>query len=148
MSRLSIGTAGMGKTALLYGLALAAGALGLQWVEYRIWARSHALELYVGLLAAAFLALGVWVGAKLFVRPKPAAGFLPNARARESLGITEREFDVLRLMAAGRSNKEIARELEVSPNTVKTHVARLFGKLGSGRRTAAVRSARELGLIP
>jgi len=55
---------------------------------------------------------------------------------------------VLRLLAAGRSNKEIAKELDVSPNTVKSHVARLYEKLGAGRRTAAVRSARELGLVP
>lgn len=137
------------KTVAIYGLALAAGSLALQWLEYRLWARSHAIEIYVGLLAAAFLALGVWVGAKVFARPRPATtGFEPNDRARESLGITEREFAVLRLLAEGSSNKEIARRLEVSPNTVKTHVTRLFGKLGTGRRTAAVRSARELGLIP
>lgn len=138
----------MWKTILPYGLALAAGALALQWLEYRLWARTHALEIYLALLAAAFLVLGVWVGAKLFARPAAPADFEPNDRARASLGITDREFDVLRLLAAGRSNKEIARQPEVSPNTVKTHVARLFGKLGTGRRTAAVRSARELGLIP
>jgi len=138
----------MWKTVLSYGLALAAGSLALQWLEYRLWARTHALEIYLALLAAAFLGLGVWVGAKLFTRSGAAAGFEPNDRARASLGITDREFDVLRLLAAGRSNKEIARQLEVSPNTVKTHVARLFEKLGTGRRTAAVRFARELGLIP
>jgi DNA-binding CsgD family transcriptional regulator len=137
------------KTILLYGLALAAGTLALQWLEYRVWARAHASELYFGLVGAAFLALGVWVGAKLFRSPSRSAGrFEPNVRARESLGITEREADVLQLLAAGRSNKEIAIQLEVSPNTVKTHVARLYEKLGAGRRTAAVRSARELGLIP
>lgn len=54
----------------------------------------------------------------------------------------------LALMAAGRSNKEIARQLDLSPNTVKTHAARLFEKLGAGRRTAAVRATRDLGLIP
>ena len=137
------------KTATTYGAALAAGALALQWIEYRLWARSHAAGIYVALLAAGFLALGVWVGAKLFRSPpRPAGPFEPNVRARESLGITEREADVLQLLAAGRSNKEIAIQLEVSPNTVKTHVARLYEKLGAGRRTAAVRSARELGLIP
>lgn len=138
----------MWKTVLSYGLALAAGTLALQWLEYRLWARTHSVEIYVGLLAAVFLGLGVWAGARLFARRAPAAEFEPNDRARESLGITDRELEVLRLLAAGRSNKEIARQLEVSPNTVKTHVGRLFAKLGAGRRTAAVRSARELGLIP
>lgn len=137
------------KTVAIYGLALAAGTLALQWLEYRIWARTHAFALYVVMVGAAFLALGVWVGAKLFRSPpRPAGPFEPNVRARESLGITEREAEVLRLLASGRSNKEIAIQLGVSPNTVKTHAARLYEKLGAGRRTAAVRSARELGLIP
>lgn len=138
----------MWRTILAYGLALAAGALALQWFEYQIWARVHAPEVYLTLLAAAFLALGVWVGAKLFRRTATTGPFEPNERVRASLGITDREYDVLRQLAAGRSNKEIARQLEVSPNTVKTHVARLLEKLDAGRRTAAVRSARELGLIP
>lgn len=138
----------MWRTVLVYGLALAAGTLALQWLEYQVWARAHALEAYLALVAAAFLALGVWAGAKLASPPRAEGPFEPNERARESLGITEREYDVLRHLAEGRSNKEIATRMDVSPNTVKTHVARLFGKLGAGRRTAAVRAARELGLIP
>jgi ATP/maltotriose-dependent transcriptional regulator MalT len=63
------------------------------------------------------------------------------------LGISDRELEVLTLLAAGRSNKEIARHLEVSPNTIKTHVARLFEKLGARRRTEAILRARELGVI-
>ena len=55
---------------------------------------------------------------------------------------------VLAELAAGHSNKEIAARLHVSPNTVKTHVGRLFGKLGARRRTDALRRARELGLVP
>jgi DNA-binding CsgD family transcriptional regulator len=139
---------GMWRTVLAYGFALAAGTLALQWLEYRVWARSHALEAYLGLVGAAFLALGVWVGTKLARGPRAEDPFEPNARARDALGITDRELDVLGLMAAGRSNKEIARQLDLSPNTVKTHATRLFGKLGAGRRTAAVRAARDLGLIP
>jgi ATP/maltotriose-dependent transcriptional regulator MalT len=54
---------------------------------------------------------------------------------------------VLKELAAGRSNKEIARRLEVSPSTVKTHLARLYEKLGAERRTDAIRRARELGII-
>jgi regulatory LuxR family protein len=105
----------MWKTLLAYGLALAAGSLALQWLEYGIWARFHPLEVYLTLLALAFLALGVWVGAKLFRGPAANGSFEPNKRARASLGITDREYDVLRQLAAGRSNKEIARQLEVSP---------------------------------
>ena len=54
---------------------------------------------------------------------------------------------MLGLIAAGSSNKQIARQLEISPNTVKTHITRLFEKLEVQRRTEAIGRARELGLI-
>jgi DNA-binding CsgD family transcriptional regulator len=136
------------KTVLVYGLALAAGAVALQWLEYQIWARAHAGTIYVALIAAAFMGLGVWVGARIF-RTEPRSGpFTPNERAQSSLGITDREREVLQLLADGRSNKEIAARLGLSPNTVKTHVARLFEKLQVARRTEAIGLARELGLVP
>jgi DNA-binding CsgD family transcriptional regulator len=136
------------KTVLIYGFALAAGAVALQWLEYRIWARTHAGTLYVALIAVAFLGLGIWVGRRLFYREPRASEFTPNERAQSSLGITEREQQVLQLLADGRSNKEIAAHLGLSPNTVKTHVARLFEKLRVARRTEAILLARELGLVP
>ncbi|GAM97996.1 DNA-binding response regulator [alpha proteobacterium U9-1i] len=137
----------MVRTVLLYGVALALATLALQWLDYQFWARAHASELYILLIALAFLGLGVWVGARLF-RPALATPFIPNVAAQTSLGITEREYEVLRLLAAGGSNKEIAARLAVSPNTVKTHIARLFEKLEASRRTEAILRARELGLIP
>jgi DNA-binding NarL/FixJ family response regulator len=54
---------------------------------------------------------------------------------------------VLQLLAAGQSNKEIARQLGVSPNTIKTHVSRLLEKLKARRRTEAIARARELGML-
>jgi DNA-binding CsgD family transcriptional regulator len=136
------------KTVFIYGFALAAGAVLLQWLEYQIWARTHAGTIYVALIAAFFMGLGIWVGRKLFRRDPRAGQFTPNVRAQTSLGITERERQVLLLLADGRSNKEIAARLGVSPNTVKTHVARLFEKLRVARRTEAIQLARELGLAP
>lgn len=138
----------MVRTVLIYGAVLALGAVALQWLEYQVWTRAHASEIYIALIATGFMALGVWVGARLFRSRPQAAGFEPNIQAKASLGITEREYEVLGLLAAGRSNKEIAGRLRLSPNTVKTHIARLFEKLEAGRRTQAIARARELGLIP
>ncbi len=135
------------RTILIYGAILAAGTFMLEWLEFRLLVRTHAVEAYVVLVAAAFMGLGVWLGAKLF-RRVPAAPFVPNTRAQETLGISDRELEVLELLAAGRSNKEIARRLDVSPNTVKTHVTKLFAKLEARRRTEAILRARELGMIP
>lgn len=136
------------RTIFLYGLALALGAMGLQWLQYRMLVREHPSEIYFGLVAFGFLALGVWIGGRVFRRPQPHGVFEPNTAARASLGISEREFEVLELLAAGRSNKEIAAQLAVSPNTVKTHVARLLEKLDAARRTEAIQKARELRIIP
>lgn len=61
--------------------------------------------------------------------------------------LTDREMQVLVMIATGRRNKDIAAELFVSPNTVKTHIAHIFEKLGVGNRTAAIDRARQLGLL-
>jgi len=137
----------MWRTILVYGALLAGAAWGLQWLEYQYVVRTHATETYVVLIALAFLGLGIWAGAKLFRRTSPAAEFVPNTAAQQSLRISDRELAVLSRLAAGQSNKEIARDLDVSPNTVKTHVANLFEKLEARRRTEAILRARELGLI-
>ncbi|TDK25996.1 response regulator transcription factor [Luteimonas aestuarii] len=136
------------KPALLYGSLLALGTLALQWLDYQRLARSHAGLLWDGLLAAGFLGLGIWLGVRLLARRSSRLPFNGNPEAQAALGISARELAVLQEIAAGHSNKEIAARLHVSPNTVKTHVAHLFGKLGARRRTDALRRARELGLVP
>jgi DNA-binding CsgD family transcriptional regulator len=136
----------MWKRIILYGALLAVGTFALQWLDYKWLARAHSGGIYVFTIAVAFLALGVWLGARVFGgRPRPFDG---NPQAREELGISPRELTVLQEIVAGRSNKEIAARLNVSPNTIKTHVARLFDKLGAKRRTDAIRKARELGIVP
>ena len=62
--------------------------------------------------------------------------------------LTDRELEVLRLLAAGKSNQRIARDLVVALDTVKKHVTHVLGKLGAANRTEAVARARQLGLIP
>lgn len=79
--------------------------------------------------------------------PSPVP-FAPDTARRQTLGITAREFEILNLVAHGFSNREIATQLFVSENTVKTHCARVFDKLGAARRTQAVQRGKELGLLP
>ena len=140
-------TRSQARRAALYGIALAAGALGLQWLDYHYLTRTYPAEIYVALICAAFLGIGLYAGKRLF-GAAPVPPFAGNPQAQAALGISPRELDVLKALADGRSNKEIARALDVSPNTVKTHVSRLFEKLGARRRTDAINKARDLGLLP
>jgi DNA-binding CsgD family transcriptional regulator len=137
----------MWKRVVIYGAVLAAGTLVLEWLDYQRLARVHSGDVYVFLIAAAFLALGVFVGQRAFAAPK-VVPFDGNPKALAALGISPRELEVLMELAQGRANKEIAQRLDVSPNTVKTHVAQLYEKLGAKRRTEAIAKARELGIVP
>jgi len=151
------------KTVLIYGLLGGVLVALLKLVEYRFLVLEHSLEIYGGIVAVIFSALGIWLGLKLtrtrevvvvrevaVVRevPVPAAPFHRNEARREQLGITPRELEILEAMAAGLSNREIAERLFVSENTVKTHAARVFDKLSARRRTQAIQLAKEAGLIP
>lgn len=135
------------RYALLYGVPLAGLATLLQWAEYRYFALTMPGEIYIAFVATIFIALGVWVGMRLTSQPAPAS-FEPNEKAAQALGLTKREREILEHLATGASNKEIARSLGVSPNTVKTHVASLYLKLEVTGRGKAVEAARSLSLIP
>ena len=159
----------MRKIVLVYGLLAGAFIALLQTIQYRFLVVDHAVELYGALVALLFAALGIWLGLRLTARrvvvrevrvpvpvevptpvptlASPAEPFVPDAARLERLGITRREHEILGLIAAGLSNREIAERLSVSEHTVKTHAGRLLDKLGARRRTEAVRLAREAGII-
>jgi DNA-binding CsgD family transcriptional regulator len=138
----------MARTIILYALALALAAGALQWLEYRYVARAFSTEIYIALVALGFAGLGIWAGARLTPRTPGREEFARNEAAIRSLGLSPRECEILELLASGASNKEIARRLGISPNTVKTHAARVYEKLEVGKRMQAVEKARFLAMIP
>ena len=137
----------------------------LQYTEYRFVIIEHSIELYGVLVAILFSSFGIWLGLRITGRREtiretvvvrevliPAASafkpFATNTARQRTLGITARELEILALIAGGLSNREIATQLFVSENTVKTHCARVFDKLGAARRTQAIQRGKELGLLP
>jgi len=143
---------------ILFGLAGGIVITVLKWTEYRYLVMEHSIEIYGGLTAATFSAFGIWLGLRLTrkqvvlkeVRIHVPAGqpFSVNSAKLDELEITPRELEILLLIAKGMSNREIAENLFVSENTVKTHSSRVFDKLGAKRRTQAVQLGKEFGLIP
>jgi len=138
---------------LLYGLCGGLLITVLRLTEYRFLVLEHSVEIYGGLIATIFAGLGIWLGLMLTRtearnEPVSAGPFMPDERRIGELGITPRELEILGLIAAGLSNREIADQLFVSENTVKTHSSRLFDKLGARRRTQAVQLGKQAHLIP
>jgi NarL family two-component system response regulator LiaR len=82
--------------------------------------------------------------------PQAAARLMREVRLTDNsyAALTERETDVLRLLAQGKSNKEIAQTLSIGEQTVKTHVSRILNKLGLPSRTQAALYAFRIGLVP
>lgn len=142
---------GFWTTVVLYGLALAVLVVTLKYVEYRFLIRELSVEIYIGLVAVLFTALGIWMGSKLLQRKKVVVIETPHAIDPEAVrrtGISVRELEVLELMAGGHSNQEIADKLFISLPTVKSHSSNLFMKLDVKRRTEAVHKAKSLRIIP
>ena len=145
----------MRRTVIIYGLLGGVLIVALKLVEYRFLVVEHSFEIYGGLVAAIFAALGISLGLKMTGRQtekeivvvRETGPFVVNQARLEQLGITPREHEILTHIAAGLSTREIAEKLFVSENTVKTHSSRLFDKLNARRRTQAVQIAKEQGLI-
>jgi DNA-binding CsgD family transcriptional regulator len=147
----------MRKHVLVYGLIGGLLIAALRLVEYRWLVVEHSVEIYGGLVAALFAGLGIWLGLKLTrpgetvsvreVQVAAPISFVRDEVRLDALGITPRELEILELIAVGLSNREIAGRLFVSENTVKTHLSRVFEKLGARRRTQAVQLARDWRLI-
>ena len=148
------------KATIVYSICLALLLFLLKWLELRFIIFDHSLEIYIGSIAFIFTALGIWLALKLS-KPKIKTvvvekevyisrneNFVLNKSLITQLELSNRELEILGLMAAGNSNQEIANRLFVSLSTVKTHNQNLFEKLDVKRRTQAVEKAKKLNLIP
>jgi DNA-binding NarL/FixJ family response regulator len=146
------------KHILGYGVVGGAIIALLKLVEYQYLVVEHSFEIYGALIAALFAGFGIWLGLRLTqarervivreVAVPASPTFVRDVHRVDSLGITPRELEILELIASGLSNREIAEQIFVSENTVKTHSSRLFDKLGARRRTQAVQLGKQAGLIP
>lgn len=143
------------KHIFLYGVILAILVFALKWLQWKFLIADNAIDIYIGIVALFFTALGVWVATQL-VKPKiqtivvekevPEKYSLNESELRR-LNLNPREYEVLQLLAKGYSNADIASNLFLSLSTVKTHVSNLYVKMGVKSRTQAIEKAKRLKII-
>ena len=118
--------------------------------DYPVWGvlspNAGSEELAVALRA---LAEGLWVGSPVLVQNLLEQHTLPDLEEAELVAdpLTEREHEVLQLVAEGLANKQIALSLNISEHTVKFHLSSLYAKLGVTSRTEAVRAGARRGWV-
>lgn len=131
------------------------GALALATMRYHLLLSGGRSDLYAVGVAVMFLAVGLWAGRTYASEREraevqesfPEAAFAPSPIHTVAHDLSQREVEVLVVMAAGRTNKEIADQLFVSANTIKTHVSSIYSKLGVSRRVQAIQKGLDLGII-
>jgi len=144
---------------ILYGFILAILVFALKWLQWEFLIVDNSIDIYIGLIAVFFTILGVWVATQL-VKPKvltivvekeiyvtpPEKGIINEAELKK-FGLSNREYEVLQLLAKGYSNADISENLFLSLSTVKSHVSNLFVKLDVKSRTQAAEKAKRLKII-
>ena len=147
------------KHIISYGLIIAILIFGLKWLECKFLILDHAIDIYISMIAILFTALGYWVATQLIKQKKQTIlvekeiiihqpkEFVLNQDELKKLNLTDREYEILKLLAKGHSNAEIAEYLFLSLSTIKTHVSNLYSKMDVKNRYQAITLAKELKIV-
>lgn len=136
----------MKKTVLVFSLLILALLLLFQFSKYTVISSDLNIEYIMAIIAIAFLGIGIFINKKTQKQPETSNDQI-NLQKVEELGLSKREYEVLKEVALGLSNQEIAEKLFVSESTIKTHVSNLLLKLNAKRRTQAIQISKDLNII-
>lgn len=136
----------MKKTIVVFSLLILAILLLFQFSKYTFISNNLQIEIVIGLIAIAFFFIGIYINKKSLHKINTPSVEI-NIEKIEELGITKREYEVLKKVSEGLSNKEIAAILFLSESTIKTHVSNVLVKLDAKRRTQAIQIAKSLQII-
>lgn len=132
----------MKKTILIFAaLTLAILAL-LHFSKYSMLSGGTSFEWIIAVIAIVFFFVGTYINKKSLSQRTEESNDI-NIERIAQLQISDREYEVLRAIADGLSNKEIAEKLFLTESTIKTHVSNLLVKLDAKRRTQAVQIAKQ-----
>lgn len=137
----------MKKVVLRFGLLAVTLLLLVQLTSYNLVSRAWGTELLISVFALILIGMGVYLSRYIFKPPSTSSQGKIDRKEIKRLGISPREYQVLQQMASGRSNQEIGDALFISESTVKTHVSNLLVKLQAKRRTEAISTAQNRGII-
>ncbi|MDC6387583.1 response regulator transcription factor [Maribacter sp. PR1] len=136
----------MRKTVILFGTLGLALVLFFKISTYILIQGNTNIELILVLVALIFFFTGIYLNKKSLQKKDDATSNVDLNKVQK-LEISEREYQVLKEVALGLSNKEIADKLYLTESTIKTHVSNLLFKLNAKRRTQAVQIAKELQIL-
>ncbi|PNQ74589.1 helix-turn-helix transcriptional regulator [Hanstruepera neustonica] len=136
----------MKKTIVVFGLFILALLSLFQLSKYSVVSGDMKIENAIAIVAIIFFFIGVYIHKKSFSKIEKEPEDIDITKIKD-LDITKREYEVLKFISEGLSNKEIGDKLFVSESTVKTHVSNILVKLNAKRRTQAVKIAKQYQII-
>jgi len=134
------------KTILTFGLLVFALLLLFQMSKYSLIRGDTTIEVIIASVAIVFFIIGIYINKKSLQKKRVLPNEIDHQKI-DDLALSKREYEVLREIALGLSNKEIADKLFLSESTIKTHVSNLLVKLNAKRRTQAIQIAKELQIL-
>ncbi len=132
----------MKKTVLVFALLILALLLLFQMSKYALISNDLEVEILIAIIAIVFFFVGIYINKKSLRKATLVTSGTVDHQKIKDLDISNREYEVLKKIAEGLSNKEIADTLFVSESTIKTHVSSLLLKLNAKRRTQAIQIAK------
>lgn len=137
----------MGSVILRYGGLLALFLIAVETAKRSYMTRLTDLDIYLGLVAVIFLGLGGILAYRLRQKRQLDPEKTTGLRIIDRAQFSDRELDVLLFVCHGYPNSEIAEQLGITLNTVKTHLKNIYAKLGVNNRTQAAAEAKLLNII-
>ncbi|MFD1615713.1 response regulator transcription factor [Gelatiniphilus marinus] len=136
----------MKKTVLVFSLLVLALLVLFQFSKYTLISGDMQIEFIMAIIAIAFLGIGLFINKRTQKQESVSSNKIDLNKVEE-LGLSKREYQVLKEVALGLSNQEIADKLFLTESTIKTHVSNVLLKLNAKRRTQALQIAKNLQII-
>ncbi len=136
----------MKKTVITFGLLILSLLVLFQISKYAFVSGDLKIELVIAIVAIVFFIIGVYLNKRSLHQERLPEREIDLTKVK-ALDLSDREYEVLKEISLGLSNKEIGDKLFLSESTIKTHVSNILLKLNAKRRTQAIQIAKEMHIL-